>query len=80
VAGELDVPLDWFEGLAEAGRALYIEPGLWIAAEQAELYGTALQDNSGLDLTAIPINKEPSHDNEVINPKADEKVNDDLYS
>lgn len=42
-AGELDVPIDWLEALAVRGRALYIEPGLWIAAEQAEEYSAALE-------------------------------------
>ncbi|MGI6238890.1 MAG: DEAD/DEAH box helicase [Christensenellales bacterium] len=36
--GETDAPSEWFEALARAGRAMYIEPGLWIAAEQADLY------------------------------------------
>jgi len=38
ISGEADVPAEWFEKLAAAGRALYIEPGLWIAAEHAEEY------------------------------------------
>ncbi|NLG24992.1 MAG: DEAD/DEAH box helicase, partial [Clostridiales bacterium] len=42
-AGELGAPYAWFERLAAAGRALYIEPGLWIAAEQQQLYDAALQ-------------------------------------
>jgi ATP-dependent Lhr-like helicase len=40
--GELELPLAWFESLEEKGQALYIEPGLWIAAEQAEEYDAAL--------------------------------------
>ncbi len=40
--GELELPLEWFENLEESGLALYIEPGLWIAAEQAEEYESAL--------------------------------------
>ena len=43
IAGELDVPVRWLELLARNGRAMYIEPGLWIAAEQAELYEAALE-------------------------------------
>ncbi|MCM1569439.1 MAG: DEAD/DEAH box helicase [Roseburia sp.] len=41
-AGELDVPVEWLEELAKEGRALYLEQGLWIAAEQQEEYLTAL--------------------------------------
>jgi hypothetical protein len=32
--GELELPLEWFENLEESGLALYIEPGLWIAASR----------------------------------------------
>jgi ATP-dependent Lhr-like helicase len=53
VAGELDLPLEWFETLAENGRALYTEPGLWIAAEQAELYSRAFNDWDGDALQGI---------------------------
>ena len=38
IAGELNVPYEWFEALADDGRCLYIEPGLWIAAEHQEDY------------------------------------------
>lgn len=37
-AGELDVPVEWLEELAAEGRALYLEQGLWIAAEHREEY------------------------------------------
>ena len=50
-AGEIDVPADWFEALAGRGRAAYIEPGLWVAAERAEEYHAALEDN---DAGALP--------------------------
>lgn len=43
-AGELDVPVEWLENLAAEGRVLYLEQGLWIAAEQEELYGNALME------------------------------------
>lgn len=43
-AGELNIPVEWLEKLAEEGRALYLEQGLWIAAEQEELYRTALEE------------------------------------
>jgi len=44
IAGELDVPLQWLTELANQERACYIEPGLWICAEQAELYRAALEE------------------------------------
>lgn len=34
----------WLEKLAEQGMAAYIEPGLWIAAEQKEEYTQALEE------------------------------------
>ncbi len=37
-AGELNIPVEWLEKLAEEGRVLYLEQGLWIAAEQQEEY------------------------------------------
>lgn len=42
-AGELEVPVEWLEKLAEDGRALYLEQGLWIAAEQQAEYDAALE-------------------------------------
>ncbi|MDR0897429.1 MAG: DEAD/DEAH box helicase [Oscillospiraceae bacterium] len=42
VAGEVDAPAAWLEELARQGRAQYIEPGLWICAEQSEQYAAAL--------------------------------------
>ena len=41
-AGELDIPVEWLESLAQSGRVLYLEQGLWIAAEEAEQYAAAL--------------------------------------
>ncbi len=41
-AGELEIPVEWLEKLAEEGRAVYLEQGLWIAAEQTEEYEKAL--------------------------------------
>lgn len=41
-AGELPVPGEWLESLARSGRACYIEPGLWIAAEHREEYARML--------------------------------------
>lgn len=40
--GEGNVPFHWFEELEEEGRAVYLEQGLWIAAEQEEEYREAL--------------------------------------
>jgi len=44
-AGEVDVPGAWFATLARQGRAKYVEPGLWIAAENEAEYTSALQTN-----------------------------------
>ncbi len=41
-AGELDIPAEWLDSLARDGRVLYLEQGLWIAAEQEEEYTAAL--------------------------------------
>jgi ATP-dependent Lhr-like helicase len=43
LAGEADVPAAWLEKLAREGRVLYIDPGLWIAAEHGEEYAAALE-------------------------------------
>ena len=43
-AGDLEVPALWLKELAESGRAIYREPGLWIAAEQEQEYETALAE------------------------------------
>lgn len=43
-AGELDIPAEWLDSLARAGRVLYLEQGLWIAAEHEEEYAAALAD------------------------------------
>ena len=44
IAGEAEAPIDWLTALARAERACYIEPGLWICAEQREQYRTAMED------------------------------------
>lgn len=41
-AGELEIPVEWLDSLAKAGRILYLEQGLWIAAEHEEEYALAL--------------------------------------
>lgn len=43
VAGEVDVPVDWLQFLLKNEQVSYIEPGLWIASEQLQLYEDALQ-------------------------------------
>ncbi len=45
IAGELAVPIEWLEKLAHNGQAMYIEPGLWIAAEHAEKYTAAFENS-----------------------------------
>lgn len=42
IAGELPLPIEWFEQLLQQEMVSYIEPGLWIAAEQIEGYEKAL--------------------------------------
>ena len=42
MAGELEIPIEWLEKLAGEERALYLEQGLWIAAEQREMYEEVL--------------------------------------
>lgn len=44
LAGELAVPVEWLEELTKEELALYVEPGLWIAAEHAQEYGRALSE------------------------------------
>ncbi len=46
-AGELEIPVRWLDHLAQEGRAVYLEQGLWIAAEQEEEYMQALGDDMG---------------------------------
>ena len=41
-AGELDIPVEWLESLLQDGRVVYLEQGLWIAAEEAQQYAAAL--------------------------------------
>ncbi|MCM1213923.1 MAG: DEAD/DEAH box helicase [Lachnospiraceae bacterium] len=61
-AGELDIPVEWLEKLAEEGRAVYLEQGLWIAAEQQEEYGLALgQNEAALSASAQPENAASAH-------------------
>lgn len=41
-AGELEIPVEWLDSLAQSGRVCYLEQGLWIAAEEEEKYAMAL--------------------------------------
>ncbi|MDR0396214.1 MAG: DEAD/DEAH box helicase [Oscillospiraceae bacterium] len=43
-ADELDAPVEWLESLRAARRAMYVEPGLWIAAEHAAEYECLADD------------------------------------
>lgn len=42
--GELEIPVEWLESLYAQGRVVYLEQGLWIAAEQEEEYREALEE------------------------------------
>ncbi len=42
-AGELEIPVEWLDNLAQQGRVLYLEQGLWIAAEKEAEYACALE-------------------------------------
>ena len=53
LAEETEAPFEWMNGLAERGRALYIEPGLWIAAEQAGQYETAIGEENPEELQKV---------------------------
>lgn len=54
-AGELDIPVEWLEKLAKEGRVLYLEQGLWIAAEQEEEYRAALGNSDDTGEEALHI-------------------------
>ena len=45
-AGEVDAPIEWLEALHRAGRCRYIEPGLWIPAEQQADYRRAAEGDA----------------------------------
>ncbi|NCB29469.1 MAG: DEAD/DEAH box helicase, partial [Clostridia bacterium] len=46
IAGDVEVPVEWLVTLAADDRAKYIEPGLWIAAEQEQDYINALENKN----------------------------------
>lgn len=52
-AGELDIPVEWLENLSMQGRALYLEQGLWIAAEQLGEYENALAAEDKGDMVPV---------------------------
>ena len=45
-AGRTDVPVEWLESLERRELVRYIEPGLWIAAEQAQEYEEAFLEGN----------------------------------
>lgn len=51
--GDLDLPVEWLETLHREGRALYLEQGLWIAAEQQDDYRKALEEDDRPSRLAI---------------------------
>ncbi len=53
-AGELDIPVQWLDQLAQEGRAVYLEQGLWIAAEHEEEYAQALGAAQNLIQADLP--------------------------
>lgn len=50
---EITFPSDWLEKLAERGRVRYVDPGLWICAEQEAQYLRALEDGDADALAEI---------------------------
>lgn len=60
-AGDLSVPVEWLDALAKEGRAIYLEQGLWIAAEHYEAYATALEET-----TLSTISPESSYPQELL--------------
>lgn len=53
LAAETEAPFEWMQALLDRGRVLYVEPGLWIAAEQRELYQNALEMSDAKAFTRI---------------------------
>ena len=53
LAEEADAPAEWMDALEIAGRAVYIEPGLWIARENEDEYRLALEENDGAALSRV---------------------------
>ena len=53
LAGEACAPAEWMDALELAGRAVYIEPGLWIARENEDEYRLALEENDAAALSRV---------------------------
>ncbi len=53
LAEEADAPAEWMDALEIAGRAVYIEPGLWIARENEDEYRLALEENDAAALSRV---------------------------
>lgn len=53
LAEEADAPAEWMDALELAGRAVYIEPGLWIARENEDEYRLALEENDAAALSRV---------------------------
>ena len=53
LAGEACAPVEWMDALEIAGRAVYIEPGLWIARENEDEYRLALEENDAAALSRV---------------------------
>ena len=53
ISGELKIPYEWLEILEKNEQVAYIEPGLWIALEQKELYEAAFVQQESESLEKI---------------------------
>ncbi len=53
LAEEAEAPFEWIQNLLDFGRICYIEPGLWICAEQSALYDAALSQGDAASLERI---------------------------
>ncbi|MDD5934873.1 MAG: DEAD/DEAH box helicase, partial [Clostridiales bacterium] len=53
MAGELEIPIEWLESLAHQQIPKYIEPGLWISAEQEQAYEAVLNGQDTKELSHI---------------------------
>ena len=53
LAGEACAPAEWMDALEIAGRAVYIEPRLWIARENEDEYRLALEENDAAALSRV---------------------------
>lgn len=51
--GELDIPVEWLDNLAENDRVIYLEQGLWIAAEEKEKYTAAMEGETEKKISIV---------------------------